>query len=519
MVASWSLARVELVRAVLDETGLGRRRVATAGELRLVQRRGRQPGRPRLADRSGGHRRHPNRRVRGDQQHRGAPDAGGAGPGVGRRRVRVARRAGRPHTQAGRRRRLSAPTLPIRPRSTSPGSSRRCGTGSTTTPSTATGSVGADTMAAVDAACAALTPAMTETEAAGAVSRRLPGHRAVHLGADGRRRGADPPPPPPDPGRRAPRSPGDDRGLRRAGRALRQPHPLRALRAARRRTGGQTRGLPRDPGPPARRHPPGPDPRRRVRRLPHASTPRPASPDGWRHHHQGGLTGYRSREAIATPGAALEIADGQAFAWNPSLPGAKAEETFVLTARRPRGALRLGLGPAAFEEHGGDPLRVVGHRDVPEAGQGHEPGRGMGPPGPAGLVREQERSRRPQAIVTGTPRRPAPGAETETTGRALPARRRWQDGAPGRGPAGHASGRPRRGGTGGRRRGRRATPGPKRLPTIRSATPVRQPGARGSRRCGRPPRHQYLLRSCSRIRPGTARWHCGPSPGRPAPER
>ena len=30
--------------------------------------------------------------------------------------------------------------------------------------------VGADTMAAVDAACAALTPAMTETEAAGAVT-------------------------------------------------------------------------------------------------------------------------------------------------------------------------------------------------------------------------------------------------------------------------------------------------------------------------------------------------------------
>ncbi|MCA1843615.1 MAG: hypothetical protein LC792_10605, partial [Actinobacteria bacterium] len=55
-------------------------------------------------------------------------------------------------------------------------------------------------------------------------------------------------------------------------------------------------------------------------------------PDGWRHHHQGGLTGYRSREMIAAPGVALGIAPGQAYAWNPSLPGAKAEETFVLTA-------------------------------------------------------------------------------------------------------------------------------------------------------------------------------------------
>ena len=59
------------------------------------------------------------------------------------------------------------------------------------------------------------------------------------------------------------------------------------------------------------------------------------APDGWRHHHQGGLTGYRSREVIAAPGVAVEIAAGQAFAWNPSLPGAKAEETFLLTADGP----------------------------------------------------------------------------------------------------------------------------------------------------------------------------------------
>jgi Xaa-Pro dipeptidase len=54
-------------------------------------------------------------------------------------------------------------------------------------------------------------------------------------------------------------------------------------------------------------------------------------PDEWRRHHQGGLTGYGSREIIATPHTAHEIATGQAFAWNPSITGAKAEETFVLT--------------------------------------------------------------------------------------------------------------------------------------------------------------------------------------------
>jgi Xaa-Pro aminopeptidase len=53
-------------------------------------------------------------------------------------------------------------------------------------------------------------------------------------------------------------------------------------------------------------------------------------PGEWREHHQGGLTGYQSREVVATPGSPVEIAIGQAFAWNPSVPGAKAEETFLL---------------------------------------------------------------------------------------------------------------------------------------------------------------------------------------------
>ena len=65
-------------------------------------------------------------------------------------------------------------------------------------------------------------------------------------------------------------------------------------------------------------------------------------PDEIRLHHQGGTTGYGSRETIATPDTHAEIRAGQAFAWNPSITGAKAEETFVLTASGPE----LGAGAA-----------------------------------------------------------------------------------------------------------------------------------------------------------------------------
>ena len=47
-------------------------------------------------------------------------------------------------------------------------------------------------------------------------------------------------------------------------------------------------------------------------------------------HHQGGATGYLEREWVARPGGSERVAALQAFAWNPNLPGAKVEDTFLL---------------------------------------------------------------------------------------------------------------------------------------------------------------------------------------------
>lgn len=71
------------------------------------------------------------------------------------------------------------------------------------------------------------------------------------------------------------------------------------------------------------------------------------SADEWHNHHQGGAAGYAARTCKAAPGEPFPVLDdgwarevssltgarvefGQAFAWNPTAPGVKSEDTFLL---------------------------------------------------------------------------------------------------------------------------------------------------------------------------------------------
>ena len=51
----------------------------------------------------------------------------------------------------------------------------------------------------------------------------------------------------------------------------------------------------------------------------------------WRNHHQGGAAGFAMREWIATPDATVPIELPMSFAWNPTVRGAKSEDTILVT--------------------------------------------------------------------------------------------------------------------------------------------------------------------------------------------
>lgn len=52
----------------------------------------------------------------------------------------------------------------------------------------------------------------------------------------------------------------------------------------------------------------------------------------WERHHQGGAAGFAGREWIATPDHDAPVTAPMAYAWNPTVEGAKSEDTHLVTA-------------------------------------------------------------------------------------------------------------------------------------------------------------------------------------------
>jgi Xaa-Pro aminopeptidase len=62
-----------------------------------------------------------------------------------------------------------------------------------------------------------------------------------------------------------------------------------------------------------------------------AAYAREGFPGEERRHHQGGPTGYRSRDWVAHPLSEERVCAPQAFAWNPSITGTKIEDTAIVS--------------------------------------------------------------------------------------------------------------------------------------------------------------------------------------------
>lgn len=79
--------------------------------------------------------------------------------------------------------------------------------------------------------------------------------------------------------------------------------------------------------------------------------------DEWKKHHQGGLAGYEPREITATPTTTQPVHINQTYAWNPTITGAKSEDTIlvgeennqVLTEIKDWPALEIHIGKQVIQ--------------------------------------------------------------------------------------------------------------------------------------------------------------------------
>jgi len=81
-------------------------------------------------------------------------------------------------------------------------------------------------------------------------------------------------------------------------------------------------------------------------------------PGEWRAHHQGGAAGFAGREWIATPILDAPVELPMAYAWNPTVQGAKSEDTWLVTADGFERLTRTGDWPTAPVEATGTDLAL-----------------------------------------------------------------------------------------------------------------------------------------------------------------
>lgn len=87
-------------------------------------------------------------------------------------------------------------------------------------------------------------------------------------------------------------------------------------------------------------------------------------PDEWKHHHQGGAIGYEAREYKANPNSTETVELGQAFAWNPSIAGAKSEDTILVTEKGNEILTAVGDWPTIPVEINGEIIHRPGIKEI-----------------------------------------------------------------------------------------------------------------------------------------------------------
>ena len=78
--------------------------------------------------------------------------------------------------------------------------------------------------------------------------------------------------------------------------------------------------------------------------------------DEWRAHHQGGAAGFAGREWLAAPGSEEPVRRPMGYAWNPTVQGAKSEDTHLVAPDFTERLTKTGQWPT----HEAEPVPVEG---------------------------------------------------------------------------------------------------------------------------------------------------------------